>query len=476
MNARLYINGVWKNTERYETLYAPYSGERLAEVGQADERDTDEAIAAAARAAPVMAAMPAHERAAILDEAVRQLEARREEFARLLALEAAKPIRAAMAELGRTIQTYRFAAMEARRIHGETIPLDAAPGGEGRIAFTLRRPVGVVGAITPFNFPFNLVAHKVGPAIAAGNTVVLKPASQTPLSALALADLFAEAGLPAGALNIVPGPGTIVGERLVRDERVKAITFTGSAVVGAAMRQKAGLKRMTLELGSNSALIVDRGVDISDSLIERVVTGAFSYSGQVCISIQRIYVHAEIFEAFVTKLKARTEQLVVGDPLDERTDVSALIRPAEVRRMEDWVASAVASGAQVVTGGCSAGPSIFMPTILIGVPSDEPASCQEAFGPLVTVTPFASLDEALAEANRSRYGLQAGIYTRDIQAAMRAAMELDVGGVMINDIPTFRVDHMPYGGVKDSGSGREGIRYAIEEMTELKLIAIRMGE
>ncbi|MEF3306483.1 aldehyde dehydrogenase family protein [Paenibacillus sp. GYB003] len=475
MKRHLYINGGWKEAARYVPLHSPYSGELIAEVGEAGEAETELAIQAAQGAAATMAAMPAHERAAILDSVVSIFKRRSEELARLLAMEAAKPIKTARGEIARTIQTYLFSAMEARRIHGETVPLDAAPGGEGRIAFTLRRPIGVVGAITPFNFPFNLVAHKVGPAIAAGNTVVLKPAGQTPLSALALGDIFEEAGLPAGALNIVPGPGSVVGEMLVRDERVKAISFTGSPAVGIAMRGKAGLKRMTLELGSNSALVIDRSCDLTPELIRRCVTGAFSFSGQVCISIQRILVHERLFAEFVEKFKAETGKLVVGDPLDEATDVSALISEKDVRRMEQWVASACAKGAEVVAGGQAVGSRLFAPTILTGVPKDEPVSCQEAFGPIVTIGSFSTLDEAIRDVNDSRYGLQAGIYTNDIHAAMRAAMELEVGGVMINDFPTFRVDNMPYGGVKESGFGREGIRYAVEELTELKLISIHMG-
>lgn len=474
MKRHLFIHGSWKEAERYTALHAPYSGERIAEVAEAGEADVAEAIAAAQAAAPVMAALPAHRRAAILERVADSLERRREELARLLALEAAKPLKTARGEIDRTVQTYRFAAAEAKSIHGETVPLDAALGGEGRIAFTLRRPLGVIGAITPFNFPFNLVAHKIGPAIAAGNTVVLKPAGQTPLSSLALGEIFAEAGLPAGALNIVPGPGSVVGEALVRDERVKAVTFTGSPAVGIAMRNKAGLKRVTLELGSNSALVIDRNVEVTPELIERCVLGAFSFSGQVCISIQRILVHEESCGEFIAKLRERTEQLVLGDPLDEATDLSALIAAKEVRRMEQWVASAVARGARIVTGGRTIGTRMYAPTILTDVPPDEPVSCEEVFGPIVTVAPFSALDEAIREVNRSRFGLQAGIYTNDIHAAMQAALELEVGGVMINDFPTFRVDNMPYGGVKESGTGREGVKYAVEEMTELKLVAIRL--
>ncbi|TMV45638.1 aldehyde dehydrogenase family protein [Paenibacillus mesophilus] len=474
MKKHLYINGRWKEAASYTELASPFTGEVIAHVAQADEADTDEAIRAAKAASVVMASMPAHRRSAILEKAASLLADRKEEMARILALEAAKPIKTARGEIARTIQTYKFAAMEASRIHGETVPLDAAPGGEGRIAFTMRKPIGVVGAITPFNFPFNLVAHKVGPAIAAGNTVVLKPASQTPLSALALADLFAEAGLPAGALNIIPGKGSVVGEKLVKDPRIAAITFTGSPEVGIAMKNKAGLKRVTLELGSNSGLIIDETADITQELIDRCVLGAFSFSGQVCISIQRIFVHAAKFDEFAVRFKEATEKLVVGDPFDEQTDLSAMISNKEAARMQEWVDSAVAQGAVVRTGGKAVSSGVFPPTILTNVPSQEPVSCQEVFGPLVALSSFDHLDEAIDAVNDSRYGLQAGIYTRDIQAAMRAAERLEVGGVMINDFPTFRVDNMPYGGVKESGFGREGIRYAVEEMTELKLISIKL--
>ncbi|MGZ9583145.1 aldehyde dehydrogenase family protein [Paenibacillus marinisediminis] len=474
MKRDLFINGQWKEAARYEALYSPYSGEWIADVGYASEAETEEAIQAAEAGAEKMARMPAHQRTAILNRAVDILEERKEELARLLALEAAKPLKTARGEIARTIQTYKFSAMEASRIHGETVPLDAAPGGEGRIAYTIRKPIGVVAAITPFNFPFNLVAHKVGPAIAAGNAIVLKPAGQTPLSALMLAEIFQVAGLPDGVLNVVSGPGSVVGEQLVRDPRVKAVTFTGSPAVGIAMKNKAGLKRVTLELGSNSALIIDETSDVTDELVDRCVLGAFSFSGQVCISIQRIYVHENKYEEFLAKFKAKTEMLTIGDPLDEATDLSALIHEKEVHRMREWVDSAVSRGARVVTGGKELNSRIFPPTILTSVPSDEPISCEEVFGPIAVVAPFAALEEVIKEVNRSRFGLQAGIYTRDIHSAMLAAEQLDVGGVMINDYPTFRVDNMPYGGVKESGFGREGIRYAIEEMTELKLIAIKL--
>ncbi|MGO0059470.1 aldehyde dehydrogenase family protein [Brevibacillus fluminis] len=474
MKKHLYINGQWKEAKEYAPLYSPFSGELIAEIGQADEADVDEAIQAAKEAGKAFSKYPASQRAAILEKVVAIMEARKEELAQILATEAAKPIKTGRGEIARTIQTYKFAAEEAKRIHGETVPLDAAPGGEGRIAFTVRKPIGVVGAITPFNFPFNLVAHKLGPAFAAGNTVVLKPASQTPLSSLVLAEIFAEAGLPAGALNILPGKGSVVGEKLVKDDRVAKITFTGSPEVGIAMRNKAGLKRVTLELGSNAGLIIDENVEISQALIDRCVMGAFAFSGQVCISLQRVYVHESKYEEFLEKFKAATEKIVLGNPMDEATDMSSVISPKDHARMGEWVADAVANGANIVTGGKAVSDRLFAPTILTNVASTVKCSCQEIFGPIVVVTKISSVEEGIAQVNDSRYGLQAGIYTNDINKAMKAADELEAGGVMINDVPTFRVDHMPYGGVKDSGVGKEGIKYAVEEMTELKLIAIKL--
>ncbi|MGF7035114.1 acyl-CoA reductase-like NAD-dependent aldehyde dehydrogenase [Paenibacillus mucilaginosus] len=474
MKQHLWIGGQWKEARSYTELRSPHTGELLAEVGQADEADVEDAIAAAQAAGSVMRSLPAHERARILEKAASLMEQRAEELARLLANEASKPLKAGRAEIGRTVQTYKFAAEEAKRIHGETVPVDAAPGGEGRLAFTVRRPIGVVGAITPFNFPFNLVAHKVGPAIAAGNTIVLKPAGQTPLSALALAGILHEAGLPAGALNVIPGKGSVVGEKLVRDSRIAAITFTGSPEVGIAMKNKAGLKRVTLELGSNAAVIIDDTVEITQALIDRCVLGAFSYNGQVCISIQRIYVHESRYEEFSRRFVEATEKLVVGDPLEETTDISALIAAKEVERMASWVDAAVSEGAVVLTGGRAISTAVFPPTVLANAAETSSVSCQEVFGPVVTLSSFTDVSEAIAAVNRSRYGLQAGIYSSNIHTAMRAAEELEVGGVIINDIPTFRVDNMPYGGVKESGFGREGIKYAVEELTELKFISIKL--
>lgn len=465
---KLFLNGEWVQTEEYTTLKSPYSGEVLAEIPSATIEDVNKAVHAAYGTKEVLRKMAAHERATILDKMVKLFEERFQEAAEIIALEAGKPITTARGEVARTIQTYKFAAEEAKRIHGETIPLHAAPGGENRIAYTVREPLGVVAAITPFNFPMNLVAHKVGPAIAAGNPVVLKPASQTPLSAFFLARIAEEAGLPKGALNVVTGRGSVIGDALVQHERVSMVTFTGSPAVGIALRNKAGLKRVTLELGSNSAVIVDEGVPL-DKMISRCVTGAFAYQGQVCISLQRVYVHENVYEEFVEKFVEATKKLKLGDPLDESTDVSALISPGDVERASTWIQEAVDNGAVVAVGGTST-DNVLHPTVLLNVSNESKVSCQEVFAPIVLINKVSSVDEAIGYVNDSQFGLQAGIYTENIHTALHAADHLHVGGVLINDIPTFRVDHMPYGGVKDSGTGREGLKYAIEEMTELKLV------
>ncbi|MEW4070320.1 MULTISPECIES: aldehyde dehydrogenase family protein [Bacillus] len=469
MKKHLYINGDWKSVNTYKPLYAPYSEETLAEIAQGTEEDVKEAVTAAKNAMTKMNTLSAYDRATILEKVAQKMDERREEFAEIIAKEAAKPIRAARGEVDRTVQTYKFAAEEAKRIYGETLPLDAAPGADGRIAYTIRKPIGVIGAITPFN----LVAHKVGPAIAAGNTVVLKPADQTPLSSYALVELFEEAGLPNGALNIISGPGSTVGEAIVKNDYVASITFTGSPKVGIGIKQKAGLKRVTLELGSNAAVIIDEDVELTDEIIERVKWGAFVNNGQVCISVQRVFVHETKMHEFLSKLKKAMESVVVGDPLLEETDVSALISKRDVERIDMWVQEAIKEGATVLCGGKKRDARIFEPTVLTNVPDHVSVQCQEVFGPLMTVNTFKEFDEAIGQVNNSRYGLQAGVFTNNLFKAMRAIDELEVGGVMINDIPTFRVDHMPYGGVKESGTGREGIKYAIEEMTEMKLVCIK---
>ncbi|KAF0818651.1 MULTISPECIES: aldehyde dehydrogenase family protein [unclassified Cytobacillus] len=472
MKQHLWISGKFKKTENYKAVKSPFSGEVIAEVAMAAPSDVKSAIDAADQSRKTMAEMPAHKRAEILENAVALLKEEKEECAKIISLEASKPIKAARGEVDRTIMTYTFAAQEARRLYGETIPMDAAPGGEGRVSYTVREPLGIIGAITPFNFPMNLVAHKVGPAIAAGNTVVLKPASQTPLSAYKIADIFHRAGLPAGALNVVTGSGGTVGDVLVEDSRISMITFTGSPAVGRQIREHAGLKRVTLELGSNSAVVVDENADL-EKIVPRIAAGAFAFQGQVCISVQRIYVHESLYQTFTERFVEEARKLKIGDPLNEDTDISAMISRSDTERAESWIRSAVENGAELAIGGNSTGNTLY-PTVLLNVGKSERISCEEAFAPVVHINSFSSFEEALAQVNDSEFGLQAGVFTNDVNKAFKAAKELQVGGVMVNDFPTFRVDHMPYGGVKMSGMGREGIKYAVEEMTELKLISFKI--
>ncbi|MCM3729598.1 aldehyde dehydrogenase family protein [Neobacillus cucumis] len=470
----LFINGQEVRTSVYVPLHSPYSGEVIAEIAMADEQLTKEAIKSAQKAFQVIAKMPAFERSAILEKVVELLKERADEAAKVIAMESAKPISFAKGEVARTIETYKFAAEEAKRIHGETIPFDAAPGGVGRIGYTVRKPIGVIGAITPFNFPMNLVAHKVGPAIASGNSIVLKPALQTPLSALYIADLFKEAGLPDGILNVVTGPGSVVGEAIIKDDRVQMITFTGSPAVGIGIRNKAGLKKTTLELGSNAAVILDKDTNI-DEVIDRCIIGAFSNQGQVCISLQRVYAHEEVYDEFVEKLVEAAKKLKIGDPLDPETFLSSLISKKETERALSWIEEAKQNEALVLTGGKLI-DGVLEPTVIVNVDPLLKVSCQEVFAPIVIVNKIKTVEEAIGYVNNSRYGLQAGIYTKNIDQALLASETLEVGAVIINDIPTFRVDQMPYGGVKESGTGREGVKYAVEEMTELKLVVWNRGE
>jgi acyl-CoA reductase-like NAD-dependent aldehyde dehydrogenase len=464
----LIINGEKVETAKYAPLYSPYSGEEIAQIAMADKELTVQAISAAYHARGVMAKMPAYQRSEILENVVRLLKEKADEAAKVISLESAKPIMFAKAEVARTIETYKFAAEEAKRIHGETIPFDAAIGGVGRIGYTLREPIGVIGAITPFNFPMNLVAHKVGPAIAAGNTVVLKPASQTPLSALFIAELFEEAGLPAGVLNVVTGPGGTVGDAIVEDDRVSMVTFTGSPSVGIGIRNKAGLKKTTLELGSNAALIIDKNIDI-DQIIDRCIMGAFSNQGQVCISLQRVYAHEDVYDEFVAKFTEAAKKLKIGDPFSPDTYISSLISKRESERVLGWIEETKGSNATIAAGG-KLQDGVLEPTIITDVDHSLKVSCQEAFAPVVIVNKVTSVEEAIEQVNNSRFGLQAGIYTNSVKNALYASRELHVGGVIINDVPTYRVDQMPYGGVKESGTGREGIKYAVDEMTEMKLV------
>jgi acyl-CoA reductase-like NAD-dependent aldehyde dehydrogenase len=469
---RMYIGGEWVATAEQQTIALPFDGTPVGTVCKADAALAGRAVEAAKAAAPAMRRLTNGERAELLDRITALLRRDLAEFARLVAVETGKPIREARGEAERSVQTLVAAAQAARELRGEVVPIDAAPTGKGRMAMTVREPLGVIGAITPFNFPLNLGLHKIAPALAAGNAVVHKPASLTPLSALRLARIVEEAGAPPGAYNVVTGEGSVVGNALVDSRDVAMITFTGSGEVGLGIRARAGMKRVTLELGGNAALVLEPDCDL-DAAVSRAVVGSFANSGQVCISIQRIYVQESIATSFLDQFVAATEKLRVGHPLEETTDISSLITEKEAIRVQEWIAEAAGRGARLLCGGERSGATVT-PAILAGVPPEARVSCQEVFGPVVVVDSYRRMEEAVEKVNRSDYGLQAGIYTRDIGRAFAAARRMEVGGVMINDIPTFRVDHMPYGGVKQSGSGREGPRYAVEEMTELKLICWRV--
>lgn len=475
MKKGIFIDGKYVDAKNQYTVYSPFSEIKLSEVALSNAEEMRAAIRSAQRGFHKIRKLPAHERANILLRAAHMYQERKEEVAQTICQEAAKPIVAARMEVERTIQTLKFSGEEAKRIGGETIPLDAAIGGEGRYAFTVRQPLGVIGAITPFNFPLNLVVHKVGPALAAGNSIIVKPAEQTPLSSFLLAEILTEAGAPEGAVNIVPGEGEILGKVLLESEHVNKISFTGSPEVGKHIKSLAGLKKVTLELGSNSAVYVDRSVRhrLTD-IVAQVASGAFSYSGQVCISTQRVYVHQDLFDDFSEKFIVEVDAMHVGDPTDERTTVSAMINSASIERVLSWIEEAKADGARVLTGGYQEGNGI-KPTVLTDVTPDMKVSANEVFGPVVILQPVRDSKEALTMMNRSRYGLNAGVFTNDLAQALEMSTCLEVGQVLINDTPTLRFDHMPYGGRKDSGYGREGIKYAIEEMTELKMISLNFS-
>jgi acyl-CoA reductase-like NAD-dependent aldehyde dehydrogenase len=467
---KLLIGGAWIETGEWIEVRSPYDGELVGRVPKAGAGETRHALDAAESA--MRGPLPAHERAAILDRTAALLGERADDAARTISAEAGKPMKAARVEASRATSTFTMAAVETRKLAGDVVPMDASPAGEGKLAFTLRRPIGIVGAISPFNFPLNLVAHKVAPALAAGCAVVLKPASQTPLSALFLAELMTEAGLPAGWLNVVCGPASEIGDVLVEDDRVKLITFTGSVPIGWKLRERASRKRVNLELGNATPVIVAADADLDDAAA-RLAANAFSFAGQSCISVQRIYVERDAYDAFLERFLPLVESLKVGDPADENTDLGPLIAQSERDRILSWIEEARSEGAKVLTGGTLEG-ELLRPTVLAGAPPEAKVSCEEVFGPLCTVTPYEALDEAIGFANGTRFGLQAGIFTRDAKAALRAARELEFGGVTVNEAPTFRADQMPYGGVKDSGNTREGPAYAIREMTEERLVVFQI--
>ena len=461
------VNGEWIKTGNTMEIRSPYDDALVAVIHRAGPAEIEAAIAGAVDAFQVTRHMPSWQRAAVLERISVGIAERREEFARTIALEAGKPIKTARLEVDRAVFVFKVAAEETKRIYGEIVPLDWLPGNEGRTAEIRRVPLGVVAGITPFNFPLNLVAHKVAPALAAGDPILIRPASQTPISSLLLGELVLAAGWPAGGFAVLPST-TQDAAPLVEDDRIRALTFTGSPVVGWGLKARAGRKRVTLELGGNAGVIVHHDADVAYAA-ERIAWGGFSYAGQSCISVQRIFVHEDVYDAFVEQFIQRVRSLKVGDPLDEATDVGPIINRSEADRVGIWVEEAQAAGAEALHGGKHTG-TLWEPTVLVGVQATMRVANHEVFAPLVTITPYSDVHAAIRAVDDSDFGLQAGLFTNDMRIVQEAYDQIEVGGLMVNDVSTFRIDHMPYGGVKHSGFGREGIRYTIEELTEMKLL------
>ena len=469
---KLLAAGEWVETGEWGEVRSPYDGTVVGRVAQGDAATVDSAVLAA-QAAFESADFPQHARAAVLDRAAELVGERIEDLALTIAAEAGKPLKTARVEAARCVDTLTFSAVEARKLTGGTVPMEASPAGAGKLGVMLRVPYGVVGAISPFNFPLNLVAHKLGPAIAAGNAIVLKPAGQTPISALKLAAILVEAGLPEGWLSVVPGPGSSVGNAIVEHELTRALTFTGSSTVGWGIRSRVPHKKVNLELGSNAPLIVHSDGDW-EAAADKAKLHAFSHAGQSCISIQRVLVQEDIADAFTERLVANAEALRVGDPLDPETDVGPLISPADRERVKGWVDEAVAAGAELLTGGELVDEGrCLAPTLLASPPRDAKVWCEEIFGPVATIDRYSDFEQALEMANDSKFGLQAGVFTRDLGRGLQAARTLEFGGVLINEVPTFRADQQPYGGVKDSGNTREGPAYAVTELTEERFVTLQ---
>lgn len=451
-------------------VHDKYTGELATRVAMADTQTIDAGIAACAEAAEAMASLRPYERQAILDHCVLRFTERYDELAMSLCIEAGKPIKDARGEVSRLIDTFRIASEESVRIHGEVMNLEISPRAKGYRGMWKRVPIGPCSFISPFNFPLNLAAHKVAPALAVGCPFVLKPASRTPIGALIIGEVLAETDLPKGAFSILPCHRD-GAELFTTDDRLKLLSFTGSPEVGWALKAQAGKKKVVLELGGNAACIVDADADLDD-VVERLIVGAFYQSGQSCIGVQRILIHEAIYDALRDRLVQRTQQLIAGDPKEETTFVGPMISEGEATRLGSWIDSAVSAGAKLLCGGQRRG-AMLDASLLENVPKDQPLCAEEAFGPVAVLSSFRSFDAALADVNESKFGLQAGIFTRDIYKVQQAWDELDVGGVVIGDVPSWRVDNMPYGGVKDSGLGREGIRFAIDDMTEIRNLVIR---
>lgn len=470
VNATVFVSGEWRRAGESFGVNSPFSGEPLAEVGTADEALFSDAVASAEIASVKMRSLPRFRIAAGLRKISEGIASRADEFTRTIALEAAKPLSYARGEVQRAVATFAWAASEAERFGGEMVPLDTQAPGKGKTGFSLRVPKGIIYGITPFNFPLNLVAHKVAPALASGNSIIIKPSPRTPLTAMLLGEVFLNSGLPRAALQIVPMDVELMNS-VYEDERIKMISFTGSDKVGWDIKSKAGRKAVALELGGNAPLIVDENVDV-ESAVNKAAVGAFAYSGQVCISIQRIFVHERVADDFVSGLTNKARELKTGDPLEESTQLSVMIDEAAAERVESWVAEAIAGGAEVLCGNERDG-AMYSATVLTNASPEMRVVRDEVFAPVVVVDTFADFEEAVARANDSRFGLQAGVLTSDLGHALYAAENLEYGGVIINDVPTFRVDNMPYGGSKDSGFGREGVRYAMDEMSEIRLVSLQ---
>jgi acyl-CoA reductase-like NAD-dependent aldehyde dehydrogenase len=469
---KMLIGGEWVSGGKYFDVRNKYNQQIIGKVPETSKEKFEKAVISAVEGFRKISSLPAYRRAKILQNTSELIEKNREELTRIICMEAGKAWKHSLLEVERSVQTFKFASEEAKDIFGHTVPLDASVGGEKRVGFFMRFPVGVVGAISPFNFPLNLVSHKVAPAIAAGCSVILKPASLTPLISIKLGEIMMEAGLPEGGLNIIFGSGGTVGDWLVTDERIQMITFTGSPPVGRKIKEKSGLKKLTLELGSNSAVIIDQDADL-DLAVERSVMGSFAYAGQICISVQRIYVHKKIYEKFKRDFLDKTSKLKLGDPLDKETDVGPMITEDEAKRTESWVNEAVKDGAKILIGGKREG-SFYYPTVLENVKPEMKVVALEVFAPVVSLVPFEDFSEAVKMVDDSMYGLQAGVFTENIENAFQSIKGIKVGGIMVNDVPTYRADNMPYGGVKESGIGREGLKYAIEEMTDIKMVCFNL--
>ncbi len=462
--------------ESFVEIKSPYDGEIVASVGQADEKAIDTALSEAKRTFEnVMSKMPAYKRSEILAETSRLIKERCEEIARIIALEGGKPLKDARIEVNRAANTFAIASREAMSLDGEQIPMDVFAGNEKRLGIIIREPIGVVGAVTPFNFPLNLVAHKVAPALAAGNTVVLKPSSQTPVASFKLKEILRDAGLPDGAFWVVPCRGA-KGNALVRDPRLACLTFTGSPEVGWRLRGEVHPgTRVILELGGNAGIVVHDDADL-DAAAQAACRGGYAHAGQVCISVQRVYVQEKVYDKFLKLFTDKVKALKLGNPLDEQTDVGPLIDDESVKKTLDWVDQAVKSGAKLVAGGKKVSDRLVEPVILAETKPDMLVVCQEVFGPVVSIMKYDTIDNAIKAMNDGRFGLQAGVFTQDINVAFKAARSIDVGGVMVNDAPMFRADHMPYGGRKESGLGLEGVKFALQEMTQPKFICLNLKD